>query len=58
MYNRIGGSTTETELAKLTDMTKDIVPILATEYQQRIHKAQAFLRQQNVGVLLLNASTN
>lgn len=58
MYNGIGGSTAETELAKLTDMTEDIVPILATEYQQRIHKAQALMRHQNVGALFLNAGTN
>ncbi|MDP5213894.1 Xaa-Pro peptidase family protein [Pseudoalteromonas tunicata] len=54
----VGGSTPEIELAKLSDMTKDIVPISELEYQTRIHKAQRLMKEQNIAAIYLDAGTN
>ncbi|WP_025819462.1 M24 family metallopeptidase [Shewanella marina] len=54
----VGGSTAAIELAKLQDMTTDIQPVAAAEYQQRIVKAQQLMQAQGIAVLYLNAGTN
>ncbi len=54
----IGGSTAESELTKLTDMTADIAPISLEEYQQRIAKAKQLMCEQNISALYINAGTN
>ncbi len=57
-HNGIGGSTAEQALARLEDMTGDLSPVGITEYRQRIAKAQAWMQQQGVEALYLNAGTN
>ncbi|ALT00530.1 M24 family metallopeptidase [Lacimicrobium alkaliphilum] len=57
-HNGIGGSTAEQALARLEDMTGDLSPVGITEYRQRITKAQAWMQQQGVDALYLNAGTN
>ena len=58
MNNGIGGSTASEELKKLTNMTADIQPISAEEYQQRIAKAQQIMQQNNIAATYINAGTN
>jgi len=54
----VGGSNAETELAKLTDMTKDISPISEIEFELRINKAQKLMADNNIDAMYLNAGTN
>jgi len=54
----VGGSTAEIELAKLTDMTTDISPIDAVEFELRIKKAQQLMAENDIAALYLNAGTN
>lgn len=58
MNNGIGGSTATAELEKLTNMTADIQPISAEEYQLRINKAQQIMQQNNIAATYVNAGTN
>ncbi|WP_286261457.1 M24 family metallopeptidase [Thalassotalea atypica] len=54
----IGGSTPEEALATLADMTENIKPIAAHEFQQRIEKAQNIMKKHNIEATYLNAGTN
>jgi Xaa-Pro dipeptidase len=54
----IGGSTAETELARLHDMTWGIRPIGAEEHLSRIERAQDFMRRHDVDALYIDAGTN
>jgi len=58
MSNGIGGKTMEQALEALSNMTAGAVPIGKDEHQQRIEKAQAFMRQQGIAAIYLNAGTN
>ena len=54
----VGGSTTELELAKLTNMTAEVTAISEAEYQQRINKAQQIMKANNIAATYVNAGTN
>jgi Xaa-Pro dipeptidase len=54
----VGGSTVEIELNKLSDMTKDIDVITENEFKSRIHQAQAYMLEQNINAMYLDAGTN
>jgi len=54
----IGGKTMEQALDALQDMTKGAIPIGKDEHLQRIEKAQAFMRQQGIAAIYLNAGSN
>jgi Xaa-Pro dipeptidase len=54
----IGGKTYDEALAGLADMTGAMVAIGEAEHRQRIAKAQAFMRDQGVAAVYLNAGTN
>lgn len=58
MTNGIGGKTRQEALDSLQDMTGDVMPIGATEYSERIAKAQAYMQANDIGALYLNAGTN
>lgn len=54
----VGGSTAAIELAKLENMTADVITISEQEYKQRIEKAQRLMREQGIAATYLNAGTN
>ncbi|PHV04164.1 X-Pro dipeptidase [Janthinobacterium sp. BJB412] len=54
----IGGSSIEQALATLSDMTAGAVPIGKEEHLQRIEKAQAYMRDQGIAAIYLNAGSN
>ena len=54
----VGGSTQETELARMQAMRAGIVPIDDAERMRRIEKAQRLMREQGVQALYLDVSTN
>jgi Xaa-Pro dipeptidase len=54
----IGGKTYDEALAGLADMTGGMVAISKEEHQQRIARAQAFMQQQGIAAVYLNAGTN
>ncbi|MBJ7309617.1 M24 family metallopeptidase [Rugamonas sp. CCM 8940] len=54
----IGGSSIEQALATLSDMTAGAVAIGKEEHQQRIEKAQAYMRDQGIAAIYLNAGSN
>ncbi|WP_108662896.1 M24 family metallopeptidase [Acuticoccus kandeliae] len=54
----VGGSTAEAELAKMSDMTKGIVPIDNAERFDRVARAQALMREQGISALYLDTSVN
>ncbi|WP_338518697.1 M24 family metallopeptidase [Alteromonas gracilis] len=56
--NGIGGKTPQQALDALSDMTLDLTPIQLQEHEMRIEKAQAYMRENNIGALYLNAGTN
>lgn len=58
MTNGIGGKTIQEALNSLTDMTADVVLVGTEEYLTRIEKAQAYMQQNNIHALYLNAGTN
>ena len=58
MSNGIGGKTIEQALDTLSDMTAGAVPIGQDEHLQRIEKAQAYMRQQGIAAIYLNAGSN
>ncbi|MDZ7870427.1 MAG: Xaa-Pro peptidase family protein [Rheinheimera sp.] len=55
---RIGGADAATVLASLSDMRAGVAPIAVTEYQARIDKACALMRQQDVAAIYLNAGSS
>jgi len=54
----IGSSTIEQALAGLSDMTAGAVPIGKEEHLQRIARAQAFMRDQGIAAIYVDAGTN
>ncbi len=54
----VGGSTAEQELAKLSNMAKDVQKISLDEYQQRIAKAQKIMKENDIVATYINAGTN
>lgn len=54
----VGGSNAETELARLSDMTKGVTPISKEEFTARIDKACALMQANGLDAVYLNAGTN
>lgn len=54
----IGGKTIEQALSTLSDMTAGAVPIGKEEHLQRVERAQAFMRQQGIAAIYVNAGAN
>lgn len=54
----IGGKTMDEALAGLSDMTGGMVAISKDEHQQRIARAQSFMRANGIAAIYLNAGTN
>jgi len=54
----VGGSNAETELARLSDMTIGIEPIVKDEFQARIDKACALMKANSIDAIYLNSGTN
>jgi Xaa-Pro dipeptidase len=54
----IGGKTMEQALATLSDMTAGAVPIGKEEHVQRVARAQAFMREQGIAAIYVNAGAN
>jgi len=54
----IGGKTAEEALATLSDMTAGAIPIGKEEHLARIAKAQAFMQQQGIAAIYINAGAN
>ncbi|WP_228893851.1 M24 family metallopeptidase [Pseudoduganella aquatica] len=54
----VGGKTAEQALASLSDMTAGAVPIAKEEHLQRIARAQAFMRDQGIAAIYINAGAN
>ena len=54
----IGGKSIDEALAGLSDMTGGMVAISKEEHAQRIARAQAFMRDQGIAAIYLNAGTN
>ena len=47
----IGGATEQDMLATLSNMTADVQPIGMAEYQQRIERAQALMRETGLAAV-------
>ncbi|MBL4672639.1 MAG: aminopeptidase P family protein, partial [Arenicella sp.] len=54
----VGGSDAQSELARLSDMTSGVVPIVEAEFQARINKACALMKAAEIDAIYLNAGTN
>ncbi|VXB22311.1 M24 family metallopeptidase [Pseudomonas sp. 8O] len=54
----VGGSTPEQALARLQNMMAGAKPISEAEYQVRIARAQALMREQDIAALFLAAGSN
>ena len=54
----VGGSTQQESLLTLNLMTEGVQPIQPEEYQQRIAKAQALMKQTGLAAIYINAGTN
>ena len=54
----VGGSNATAELAKLSDMTGGTSPIDLPEYQSRLERAQALMREHGLSALYLDAGSN
>jgi Xaa-Pro dipeptidase len=54
----VGGRTPEQALAQLQDMMAGSLPINQAQYQQRIRRAQALMREQGICALFLAAGSN
>lgn len=54
----VGGSTAETELNRLSDMTTGLAPIGPDEYSARLKHAQQIMRDQNIAALYVHAGTS
>ncbi|MGF0336658.1 M24 family metallopeptidase [Ectopseudomonas toyotomiensis] len=54
----VGGSTPEQALARLQNMMAGAQPITEAEYQTRIDRAQALMREQDIAALFLAAGSN
>ncbi|HEX7908837.1 MAG TPA: Xaa-Pro peptidase family protein [Paraburkholderia sp.] len=58
MNRGIGGSTAESELAQLHDMTAGTEPIQPDEYRARIANAQRLMREQGMAALFVESNSN
>ena len=58
MVAGVGGSSFEAELARLTPVAEQVAPISTEELKARVAKAQALMREQGIGALYLDTSTN
>jgi Xaa-Pro dipeptidase len=54
----VGGSDAQSELTRLSNMTAGVEPILKTEFQARLDKACALMKENGVDAIYLNAGTN
>jgi Xaa-Pro dipeptidase len=54
----IGGKTQQAALGALSDMTAGAQPIRLPEHRARIERAQAFMAEQGIAALYLNAGSN
>ncbi|MCK5425697.1 MAG: aminopeptidase P family protein [Emcibacter sp.] len=54
----VGGSSAETELNKLVDMTSDITPIALDEYAARVAQAQKLMQEQDIAAMYIHAGTS
>src|SRR3954466_6312495 len=54
----IGGTSKQDALDKLSDMTGGMVAITRAEHEQRVAKAQAFMRDKGIAAIYINAGTN
>jgi len=54
----VGGKSMDEALAALSDMTAGMIAIGKEEHLQRIARAQAFMREQGIAAVYLNAGTN
>ena len=54
----VGFQNKQQALESLSDMTQGVNPISHDEYLERIAKAQAYMQQNNIAALYLNAGTN
>ncbi|PCI21961.1 MAG: X-Pro dipeptidase [SAR324 cluster bacterium] len=54
----IGGKSPEEALATLSNMTQSAKEISKEEYLERISKAQAYMQQQGIAAIYVNAGTN
>ncbi|HEC00160.1 MAG TPA: aminopeptidase P family protein, partial [Sphingomonadales bacterium] len=54
----VGGSTAETELARLSDMTAGLAPIGPDEYTARLNRAQQIMQDQGIAALYAHAGTS
>jgi Xaa-Pro dipeptidase len=54
----IGGKSIDEALATLSDMTGAMVAISKQEHEQRIARAQAYMRAEGIAAVYLNAGTN
>lgn len=58
MTNGVGGSTAEQELATLSSMREQAVPIGVEEYRDRLQKARELMQQIGIDALYLDATTS
>lgn len=58
MTTGVGGSSFAAELAAMQDMRADCAPIPVAEFEARVAKAQALLREQGLQALYLDTSTS
>jgi len=58
MTRGVGGYTADEALAKLSDMTAGVEPIALDEFEARITKAQALMKEQGLAALYLHAGTS
>ena len=58
MTTGVGGSSFTAELAAMQDMRADCAPIPVAEFEARVAKAQALLREQGLQALYLDTSTS
>jgi Xaa-Pro dipeptidase len=54
----IGGTDKQTALDALADMTPGAMPITLAEHRSRIDRAQAFMAEQGIAAVYLNAGSN
>ena len=58
MTNGVGGSTAEQELASLSSMRGEAIPIGLDEYGDRLRRARELMRQADIDALYLDATTS
>ena len=58
MTNGVGGSTAENELATLSSLREQAVPIGLDEYRDRLQKARELMRDAGIDALYLDATTS